>query len=274
MFKKIFFLFFLLINSLYADLLFDKLENIIGNKQFQIHNNLLQNIFKNRKDFYITDNLLNYVVILKNLKDNGLLKLKFKKPTNVTITFHSNTDPIKSLKILNEVLAGMGYSFYFTKEIFFDKETNQLTWTINFKTESMIDSYLLIKDLKTRHCKVRNIVKIKDNSWEYDIDVNFSTILEAITIDKYEKVTLSKPLKPYLLEVSQAKILIVISRILNHWFPYIVFYDKHLNVLKSIKKNGVYKGFRSDVPRGTKYIKIDDVYTLLNIKRGLSVIVK
>jgi hypothetical protein len=274
MFKKIFFIFLLSINILHADLLFKKLKNIIGNKQFQIHNNLLQNIFKNRKDFYITNYLLNYVVILKNLKDNGLLKLKFQKPTNVTITFHSNNDPIKSLKILNEVLAGMGYSFYFTKEIFFNKKTNQLTWTINFKTESMIDSYLLVKDLKIRHCKVRNILKIKNNNWRYDIDVNFSTILEAIAIDKHEKVTLSKPLKPYLLEVSQAKILAIMSKRLNHWFPYIVFYDKHLNILKSIKRNGVYREYKSNVPRGTRYIKIDDLYTLLNIKRGLSVIVK
>ena len=85
---------------------------------------------------------------------------------------------------------------------------------------------------------------------------------------------MQKPLRPYLLEVKNATKLRVIGRTLNHWFPYIAFYDKHLNVLKVIKKNRVYRGYRVNVPHGTKYIKISDLYTLINIKRGLSIIVK
>jgi hypothetical protein len=55
---------------------------------------------------------------------------------------------------------------------------------------------------------------------------------------------------------------------------YIVFYDKDLNILDTIKKNRVYRGLKSNVPYGTHYIKITDRYTLINIKRGLSITIK
>jgi predicted RNA-binding protein associated with RNAse of E/G family len=61
---------------------------------------------------------------------------------------------------------------------------------------------------------------------------------------------------------------------LNHWHPYIVFYDKHLNILKIIKKDNIFKTFNTNIPKGTNYIKITDLYMLLNIKRGLSVIIR
>ena len=77
-----------------------------------------------------------------------------------------------------------------------------------------------------------------------------------------------------MLKISKAKSLQVISRNLNNWFPHIVFFDKDLMVLTVIKKDRVFKGLRVKIPENTRYVKVTDTYNLINIKRGLSIIVR
>jgi hypothetical protein len=168
----------------------------------------------------------------------------------------------------------MGYYYYFTKESSFDTNSGQLVWTIVFNTEYILDPFILVQELKSRNCKILNVTRQKDDFWKYNIDVNFAKIDEAIKIDNNEKVIFQKPLRAYFIEVTNASKLHIISRNLNHWFPYIAFYNEHLKVLKVIKKDRIYKGYRTNIPPKTKYIKITDLYTLINIKRGLSIIVK
>ncbi|MCK5111448.1 MAG: hypothetical protein KAQ94_07995 [Arcobacteraceae bacterium] len=272
--KKILFLIFIFISTLNANELLNKIENLMGKEQFNLHNNLIHILFRTQEKFYITDNRLNYKLILETLKENGLLHLKFKKPKQINIEFTTNNDPIKSLKILNDTLRDMGYSYYFTKSNVFDKETNIMRWTIVFNTEYALDPLILTQELKLRSCNILDIQKVTNTLWRYNIDVNHANITDAIKIDHNEKIIMEKPLKPYFIKVTDATSLQVISRKLNHWFPYIAFYDNHLNVLKVIKKDRVYKGYKTKVPRETKYIKITDLYTLINIKRGLSIIVR
>ena len=272
--NKIFLLLFLVFTTLSADKLLDKIENLIGEKQFKLHSNLINLLFKEKVNFYITQEQLDYTTILRTLKENGLLQLKFKKPQELNIQFSTSTDAIKSLKILNETLRAIGYYYYFTKSTSFNSSTGALDWTIVFDTESAIDPLILVQELKSKSCHILDIEKVNDSFWKYNIDVNFAKIREAVKIDNNEKVIFQKPLRPYFIEVDNANTLQIIGRNLNHWFPYIAFYDKSLNVLKVIKKDRIYKGYRTKVPRGTKYIKITDLYTLINIKRGLSIIVK
>lgn len=271
---KIVFLFFLLIGSLNANKLLDKIENLMGTSQFNIHKNLIYVLFKKEKQFYISNNKLKYKLILETLRENGLLKLKFIKPQKINIEFITNNDPIKSLKILNDTLRDMGYSYYFTKSNIFDKETNTMNWIIVFNAEYILDPLILTKELQEKSCRITNIQKINKTFWKYTIDVNNANIKDFIKIDNDEKVVFEKPLKPYFIEVSDPSSLQIISRNLNNWFPYIVFFDSHLKVLDVIKKDRVYKGYKTNVPRGTKYIKVTDLYTLINIKRGLSIIVR
>ena len=269
-----FVLLIILFGGLNANQLYNKIENFIGKKQFVLHNNLINMLFKDKSSFYITNKQLDYMMILRTLKENGLLNLKFKRPKEVSIEFHTNTDAIKSLKILNETLKSMGYYYYFTKEVNYKSPNQNLVWIIRFKAEYALDPLLLIKELKLKSCKIIDIQKQNNTSWLYQLDTTNANITEAIKIDNNEKVILQKPLKAYFLQVDKAKTLQIIGRRLNHWFPYIVFYDKHLSILKVIKKNRIYKGYKTKIPTGTKYIKITDLYTLINIKRGLSIIVR
>jgi len=41
-----------------------------------------------------------------------------------------------------------------------------------------------------------------------------------------------------------------------------------------VVKKRVYKKITLDIPQNTQYVKIGDTYNLINIKRGLSVIVQ
>jgi hypothetical protein len=75
-----------------------------------------------------------------------------------------------------------------------------------------------------------------------------------------------------LIQKSSTKINIVSKR--NHWYPYITFFDDNLGVLKIIKKDKIIKNMTTSIPYGTKYIKINDLYTLLNIKNGITVTIK
>ncbi|NQY95396.1 MAG: hypothetical protein HRT43_14615, partial [Campylobacteraceae bacterium] len=106
------------------------------------------------------------------------------------------------------------------------------------------------------------------------INTQYADIADALYIDSNEKVVLQKPLKPYFIKISEAKTLKILSRKLNNWYPYIVFYDKHLTVLRVVKKDRMFRGLSMKIPESTRYMKVTDLYTLVNIKRGLSIITK
>ncbi len=254
------------------DLLLDKVENIIGAKEFNTHKNLVNVLFKNKKAFYIGDNL-NYLQILKKLKQNGLLDLRLPRPKEIIVKFETNHDPIKSLKILNDSLKSLGYYYYFTKSTKYDGAGN-LIWIIKLKTSYAIDPMILAMELANHETRIKDIVREKNDTWKYVINTQNANISDAFYVDTNEKVILQKPLKAYFIKIGEAKTLKVLSRRLNNWYPYIVFYDKHLTVLRVIKKDRVFKGLSMKIPETTTYIKMTDLYTLVNIKRGLSIITK
>jgi hypothetical protein len=206
------------------------------------------------------------------LHSNGLLKLRYDKPQEVTIDFKINSNSIIAMKILKDTLKNIGYSYYFTDYLRYNK--NILDWKIIFKSESMLDPYIFNQELLKNGVRINKISRLSNTSWVYDFNLLNAKLAEAIKIEKNEKVKFLKPLKPYLIQVDNAKEITVISRKLNHWFPSLKLYTKNLYVVGMIKKSRVYRGIKLKLPKDTYYIMIDDSYTLLNIKRGLTIIVK
>lgn len=257
-----------------ADILHDKVKNLIGQENYEIHQKLITLLLKDRYK-YQSNQDIKYYNLLKTLRENGLMDLKLPAPQNIQIEFSILNRPLKGYKLLKETLENIGYRYYFTT-VFQKNISNkeQLLWKIRFKTEYMLNPQVLLKELQQKNCKISNIVNKGANSWFYELDFSNAKVDDAIKIDKDEKLVLQKPLKPYFLTFDEVKSITVISRKLNNWFPYIVFFDKDLNTLKVIKKSRVYKGFKASAPKGTKYIKISDSYNLINIKRGLSVIAR
>lgn len=265
-------LLFVSVFVLNASVLDDKIQNIIGYQEFNENKSLINYLFQDNSAFY-SNGRINYITVMEKLKENGLLKVGLERPEDISITFRISNDPIKSMKIISDSLTALGYYHYFTKNLIYD-EDNTITWTINLKTEAAIDPLMLSKELAKNNCKFIDIKQEGFIKWMYAIDTSNSILSNAYVITNNERVNFRKPLSPYFIKVENAKIINIISKYGNEWFPQVVFYDKHLNILSIVKEAEKMDSLQLAIPEETNYIKIEDIYTLANIKRGLSVIIK
>ncbi len=271
MLKYFVFVLYLFVSSLNADMLDDKIKNLIGDKEYKTHQNLIGLIFQDKNKFII-NNKIRYYRVFQELKSNGLLKLKLTKPQDITIEFKVLNKSFKAYKMLNDTMQMIGYNYFLTKT--FTKDGDTFNWKIIFKAEYMIDSVIFLKELHRNNCKITDVQRPSTNSLYYQLDFNNAYLNDAIEIEKNEKIKFTKPLRPYMIKVKDAKSLKIVSQKLNKWFPHISFFDKDLKVLNIIKKNRIYRGITIKVPQDTEYIKITDLYNLINIKRGLTIIVR
>ncbi len=269
---KIFISTIIFLVSLNANSFNQKIVNIIGYDEYRVNKGLIDHLFSNKTTYYKNGNL-NYIAVIEQLKHNGLLKVGFNSPQNVEITFNITHDPIKSLKIISDSLKALGYYHYFTKKLTYDENKN-LTWTINLKTEAAIDPLMLSKELFKHNSLLLDIKKEGFAKWMYTINTSNATLSRAEKLIAGEEVDFRKPLKPYFIEVTKASTINIESKPGNEWFPHIVFYDRHLNILNIVKEDKKHKGIKLEIPKETNYIKINDIYTLANLKRGLSVMIK
>ena len=247
------------------------IKNIIGYEDYHTHQKLIESSFK-EKNFYLNENQIDYYKVLEILKNEGLLHLKLEDVSEIEVTFKFIGNKFKALKNSKDILSSLGYTYFTSNEIVDNDEGYKLN--IRFKSKYLIDSQMLASELETIYAKIININRINDLKWEYTIDFSNTDVYGAIEITANEKIQLKKPLKPYLLKVDNGKKLVVLSHQLNQWYPKISFFDKELNYLNSIEKTRVYKGVKIKIPEKTKYIQISDNYSLINIKRGIKVIIK
>jgi hypothetical protein len=181
---------------------------------------------------------------------------------------------MKSIKILNDTLKSLGYYYFFVNEVSY-KEDGSLTYVISLDVESAVDPYILVSELRKHNFKVLDIERENKFLWRYTIDTSFIEKRDIKYISTGEKVLFSKPLNDYFIAVdNDATTINIYSRKLNRWYPYVVFYDKSLSVVDLVKEDKIYKSAKIKIPKGTRYIKITDLFTLANIKRGLTIIIK
>ena len=255
-----------------ADIFSDKVRSLVGEKNFRLHANLIKIIFKNKQNF-IKNGQINTIKVSKVLKENGLLKLFFNKPQDISVMFKTNQNPLFFMKLINDSLKSLGYYFFITKSA--EKQNNIFQWEININTEYAIDPVIFAKELKKRGCIVTDLDRKSDIKWVYNIDMINSNILEAKYISDNEEIKLAKPIDDYWLRInSNAKKIKLSTHRLDNWFPYLAFYDKDLHVIEIFKKDERTREITINIPDGCKYITISDIYILNNIKRGLKVLVK
>lgn len=262
-------LFTLFLNAASFD---QKVANIIGYDSFNENRGLINHIFSNKSAYYQYGKL-NYVSVMEKLKDNGLLKVSLSSPEDVLITFEISNAPIKSMKIIADSLKKLGYYHYFTKNLVYNHDKS-IIWVISLKTEAAIDPLMLSKELAQNNCQFIDIVNEGYTTWKYVINTSNAILSKADKMIAGEKIDFRKPLSPYLVSIEKASNLTVVSKPGNQWFPNIVFYDKDLNILDIVKEDKKSASLRLTIPENTTYVKIDDLYMLENIRRGLSVIIK
>ncbi len=246
----------------------EKIKNIIGDRDFNTHRNLINHIFKNESSF-ITNNQLNYTALTQELENNNLLKLSLGSTRDIEITFNTNNSPKVSQKILNDILKSLGQSNFITKESVVVNDN--LKWTVSLKTAAAISPLKLSQELQLRNCNIIDIKREGDYKWNYSINTNGSVLNKVEDLSVTNKLSLKKPLKPYMIKISKASKITIIPNTGSSWYPNVVFYDKDLNITGFFEEASLHKSLKLDVPNNTKYIKIDDLNTLANIKQGINI---
>ena len=143
-------------------------------------------------------------------------------------------------------------------------------YKVSVFADSAPDPILLASELSKKGCRIARIKRFSIANWRYFIDItHINLVSKKITFKK--KILLARALEPYWLNAQGARTIIIKSPKGNLWYPYIVFYDQNLKILNNFLKDIKSYNIRLKIPRNTKYIKIKDMYTLQNLKRGLSV---
>ncbi len=259
---------FIFINFLSADLLEDRIKSLVGDENYQKHYKLIKKIFENKDEYYLTQNKIDMIKVVKRLKENGLLKLFFVSPKKNIITFKTNGNPLFFMKIVEDSLRNMGYYLFFTDEINYDESA--FNWTISFVSEYTLDPELFSKSLQKNGCDILEINRSDESTWEYFINID-NAYINAKKLVLKKNLRLKKPLSDYWLNVSEGSKISIASYGGNRWYPKIAIYDKNLHILKIYKKDEKTDWLVLHLPAGAYYIKISDSYTLNNLKYGLRV---
>ena len=243
-----------------------KIKSFLSEKSYNDNKAFINVIFDPKSAYYIGDRV-NVVKIIQTLKGNGLLKLFFKRPQSFNLTFETNGSPIFFVRIMDDVLSGIGYFRYVTTAAHLD--TSEFSWTINITSEYMTDPIILQKALQKNGCNIIDITKNSAKKWTYIIDMNGGR-LNVPTFEDGKEMQLRQILYPRWFNVSKIRSLKVRSSRRNHWYPYISYYDASLHLLKLLKLDKIYKSLSLIIPKSAKYMKITDLYTLKNLRDGLT----
>ncbi|MBL0686317.1 MAG: hypothetical protein JJV95_00480 [Sulfurospirillum sp.] len=260
--------FLFLTSSLWSTLLEDKIENFIGEEEYKTQKNLLHVLFKNEKLFLHDDNRVNDIKVLDQLKESGLLKLFYKKPQELHLSFQTKKNSLIFMRVINRSLTSMGYNYYLTKRVL--KNSDNFIWEIVISTEHVVDPLIFAQRLEERGCFMESVERVEEHKWLYKINSDNIT-KEAQKIETNIVYDLKKPIKPYWINVNGIKSISFVSRLVDRWHPSIIFYDDKLHITRDYKKDSITNKLKLEIPIDTKYIKVTDLYTLDNIKRGISV---
>jgi hypothetical protein len=246
----------------------DKIESFIGEKEYKTQKNLIRILFKDESSFLKDDSSVDGIKVLEKLKSNGILKLFYAKPQQLNISFSTKENSLVFMRVINESLSSMGYNYFLTKRVL--KNSNGFLWEIIISTEHIVDPLILSSRLEARGCFLESIDRKSENEWDYVVNTD-NIKIEAHKVEANKTVKLKKPIKPYWIEVEDMRSISFSSKIADRWHPSIIFYDEKLHIVKDYKRDKATNRLKVKIPVDAKYVKVADLYTLDNIKRGISI---
>jgi len=251
--------------SVIEDPLTAKIKSFLNEKTYEDNKGFINVIFDPKSSFYENDRV-DAVKVVQTLKENGLLKLFFKKPQEFRLNFKTSGSPIFFVKVMSDTLRSIGYYRYVTTASTLD--SSKFTWSINLTSEYATDPLVLQKQLRKSSCEIIDIERKSPKEWTYVIDMS-NAKLDVKSLNDGEKVTLKRSLYAHWLNISKIRRLTIQSSRRNRWYPYIAYYDSSLHLLKIIKREKIYREILLNIPKNASYIKISDMYTLKNVRDAL-----
>ncbi len=248
-----------------SELLIQKIQTFLDVKVYQQNSAYINIIFSPVTDYYIGERV-DDVKVIQTLKDNGLLNLFFKKPSELTLHFKTSGSPLFFVKIMGDTLRNIGYYRYVTQES--NLNSSEFTWTITLTSEYATDPLILQQELAKSGCNIVEIHRDLPTEWTYIVDMRDGK-LNVESIENDSEVKLKRSLYAKWINVSQIKKLLITSSRRNSWYPYIAYYDSSLHLLKVQKRDSKRSNLIIRLDDNTHYIKISDIYTLKNIRDDL-----
>lgn len=243
-------------------------QNMLGSSEYNTHKNLINHIFKNESSFY-TNGKVDYVKVSQTLQNNNILNLKLGSTTEIDVDFYFTKNATLAIKNLSDILKQIGHQeFIATKQA---QVGDQILWSIKVKTAAAINPLRLSSELKEINSQVLDIKKEGPRKFSYFINTNNSSVFKAEDLENNSEVSLRRSLKPHFLKLGSASNLRFSSNSGNSWHPRVVFYDKNFNIIDIYEENSLKTSVNVVVPSGTRFVKIDDIYSLINLKNGLKV---
>lgn len=265
---RVVFLFLISLGMLNASPLHDELKNFLGQNSYIAKKKFLQLLFKDEQKFYI-GNQVDMHKVINVIKENNLLPLEYRDPKELSLSFATEQNsPIVFMKMIRNSLNALGYNTPSSEKVM--RDSSGFLWKINLRIASALDPALFAEELAKQKCYITQIKRYSSTNWRYNIDIQNIDIVPQ-KIDFNQKVTLPKPLTPYWIDVERAKTLAINSSRANSWHPYVIFYDRDLKVLDNMTKEIKSYNEQLSIPRNAKYAKISDIYTLENLRRGITV---
>lgn len=246
-------------------LLTSKIKTFVSEDAFSKNKDFIKLIFSPESEYYRQERV-DVVKVVQTLKENGLLNLFFDKPQDLTLSFRTSGSPLFFVKIMGDALRNIGYYRYVTAESNLD--STEFIWTIVLTAEYATDPLILQEELAKSGCGIIDIVKVTPTEWKYSIDMSKAS-LNIPTLISGEEFTLKRSLYAHWLNIANIQNLSIRSSFRDDWYPNISYYNQQLHLLKVIKKDKKTRNIFLLIPKGTKYIKISDMYTLKNIKDNL-----
>ena len=172
-----------------ATLLEDKIETFIGQTKYKTQKNLIRILFKNHSSFLNEAGKIDDIKVLAKLKKSGLLKLFYKKPQDLDLSFLTKENGLIFMRVINESLSSMGYNYFLTKRAL--KSSDSFLWEIIISTEHIVDPLIFSKRLEERGCFLESVDRKGENEWKYVINTDNITI-EAKKVEANRTIKLKK----------------------------------------------------------------------------------
>lgn len=255
-------------------------SQIFAISSLELAKNLLNDESKNSKlsllfsdsSYKDSNGNLDLSQISRLLKTNSLLNLTLTSPQSLEMNFKAKADAILFFKILNDVLNDAGYVYFIPTNLILRE--GSIDYTIQVESQYILDPGTLYTLLKKSSVYIDNVKRTGTYAYEYDLNFDNAKLLSNVDITLNSPTSPEKPLKDYILTLKGAKSIFIKSNTADNWFPKLLFLDKNLNLIKAIESKKQSNEFSQNIPNAALYVIIGDMYSLDNIKRGLSITLK
>ena len=258
----------LLTFTLHAGSLFDQIQNITGKNSYIANKKIIHILFKDTRGYYRHGHV-DYLKVLKTLRDNQLLRVKLSRSTQITLSFATRQKyPVAFIRLIRTALSDLGYSRIDILKVIHDK--SGFMYKVAVYSDTAPDPIMLAENFAGKKADIIGIKRFSIANWRYFIDISHLDLVPE-KLPAKKSIQLPKPLEPYWINVQGVRSVRLSAPKANRWHPEVVFYDRYLRVLDNVSKDRKSYNLRLSVPRDAMYMKVGDLYTLENLRRGLTI---